>query len=102
MSFSSSSVKGLGSSSCTLLTIAEDKRACCLTPPLPILTRFLSSITSLLSDRSETTDGAPPRVSVGTCDTPAVALPGVNFSLLFSSFLSLVSCPFLPPPGPPC
>lgn len=69
--------------------MADDWRCFCT---LAILSRFLSSVTSLLSERSEITDGAPVRVSKGCAcvDRPVVRL-GVSLSLLFSGFFSFPS-----------
>lgn len=99
-SFSSSS-GGIFASSIKCGIAAEGWRGCF--PGLVILILFFSSMASLLSDLSDTTEGAPPRVSVFCgCEAAAVTRPEVSLSLLFSAFFSLVSCPFFAAPGPPC
>ena len=69
--------------------MADDWRCFCT---LAMLSRFFSSATSLLSERSEITDGAPVRVSKAcACEASPVVRLGVNLSLLFSGFLSFGS-----------
>lgn len=80
--------------------MAEDWRCFCT---LAMLSRFFSSVTSLLSERSEITEGAPVRVS-NCCawDARPVVRLGVSLSLLFSGFFSFGSCPFFAPGPPGC
>ena len=69
--------------------MAEDWRCFCA---LPMLSRFLSSVTSLLSERSEITEGAPVRTSNAcACEDRPVVRLGVSLSVLFSGFFSFWS-----------